>query len=40
MYDRAPPTTVRSYGPITQSDHQKKQSIVRRVVDPDTGRSR
>jgi DNA modification methylase len=34
------PTTKRNFGPMTQKDYEKSQSVIRRVVDPDTGRSR
>ena len=31
---------VSSYGPMTHKDFEKQQSVIRRVIDPDTGRSR
>jgi hypothetical protein len=38
--ERPPATSARSRGPMTQSEYLEMQSIVREVIDPNTGRVR
>ncbi|XP_064382117.1 ADP-ribosylation factor-like protein 6-interacting protein 4 [Halichondria panicea] len=35
-----PPPASKSRGPMTREDYEKQQSVVRRVLDPETGRHR